>query len=1302
MTAELCPPDHALHRLIEGQLDRETERAVDRHLGVCPECVTRLEHLTNDPTLNWAALQRATDQERTEGADGEDREYISHLARLTAGPLKQHLSSPDRPVVPATLPCIPGYRFLRVLGLGGMGLVYEAEDLGLRRRVAIKMLGERQLQADSLARLRREAEAIARLKHPHIVQIHRIDTWEERPYLELEYVPGGSLADRLKGRPHAALDSARFVSRLARAIHFAHNEQVIHRDLKPSNVLLEPVVPASTVSTRESPLAVVSPKITDFGLAKLLDSDQERTRQGQLLGTPSYAPPEQLLGGGERAGPATDIYSLGAILYELLTGRAPFQGEDVWQTVQLVQHADPVSPRLLNPGVPPDLETICLKCLEKSPESRYPSAAALADDLDRYCDHRPIVARPLGWSERAVRWTRRNRAVAGLLAMITLLMLTVVAGSVASARYFYLLERQEKRLQERLRIQQQHLRHTSVGKSLALADSYRALGLAAGQNGRPHLAALYFAHAAEETADLPDDDHAEANAIRVGRFLDRCAIPTALLEHPDGVRLDDVIFHPSNRWVLCQPYERSEAQCLYDLETGERSEWPTDWGRVTAAVWTAAGERLFVGTREGRLLEAKFPGFEVVWEHRAGQPVWAVAVSAQGTSLAMATEHRQWLWQTNPVGQPSTAAEGWRLVAEIPNLPSPVIDLRFDPSGRWCLTSTHDRLLTARRAATGEPGAQLRFGWNHFDWSRIRPQFDMEGRLVVWSDFELSRVDLDRNEQLPIGRAEGGYSFEVSPHDGTILVGGNFHAQLSTPEGVRRIPGATTYSACWLEDGTALLGATDGDMLQRLDLERGTMTPWPLFQSDGIIRLRISPDQRSLATISTRGPLRIWRLPDPPGARLIRARIPTVFESDWGQVSPFDHVTPAESLLLVRRFGVNAQLHRLSDGAPAGPPLVPRGRLQDARWLPDGHRILTLATNAAESGSPPTSLDVWQGRTGERCRPTTPLAIEARPGEESPHELLAVAPRGDWLAVIENHSAGVALVPLAEETSPIRRLPLAAQWLINVPRVNSFLVVVGEEFGLTHELLLVDWDTGQITRRFAIPNVLGMRVSPEGTLVAVGTRQSEVWLLDLANQTSEPVPLPHPNWAVPDAFTADGRLLATRGKDRFFRIWDLSTRSVLAPSAEFLQHAHCTFSANDRVLLSCNLRGKLELMSAWDGQPLAPALSLGQRPIMPEEGGFRFSAAAEGNLVVVGGAPSLTILDLDRFLESPHLTGSELIDWCALVSGHRLQQGLASPLALGEWTELWKRLRARHPAAIRTGFESAEGNTRLSHSRDKP
>jgi WD40 repeat protein len=884
--------------------------------------------------------------------------------------------------------------------------------------------------------------------------------------------------------------------------------------------------------------------------------------------------------------------------------------------------------------------------------------------------------------------------------MITLLTVTVVAGSVGMARYFYLSELDQQELRRQLQSKQRDLQKTSLAKSQALADSYRALGLAAGQNGRPHLAALYFAHAADETADLPDEHHAESNAIRVGRFLDRCAIPTALLEHPDGVRLDDVSFHPSNRWVLCQPYARQDAQCLYDLETGNRMDWPTDWGRVTAAVWTAEGERIFVGTQEGRLLEARFPGFELMWEHRAAEPVQAVAVSAQGTSLAMATAHNQWMWQSARDRTSSLSEEAWRLVAEIPNLENPVIDLRFDPSGRWCLAWTEQHMLTARVAATGEPGAQVRFGLNHFDWSRIRPQFDVEGRLVVWSDFELSRVDLDRKEQRPIGRAEGGYSFEVSPHDGTILVGGNFHALLHRSDGVKRIPGTTTYSACWLEDGTALLGAIDGDMLQRLDPHRGTMTPWPLFLSDGIIRLRISPDQRSLATISNRGQLRIWRLPEPPGTGLIRGRIPTEFESDWGQVSPTDHAAQSDVPLLVRRYGVNAQLHWMLDGGPAGLPLVPDGHLQDARWLPDGRRILTVATSAEEADSPQTAIDVWEGRTAERCRPTTRLDIEARNGKESPHELSAVSPRGDWAAVVENHRAGVALVPLSGESVSSRRLPLSAQWLINVPRVNSFLVVVGEELDRTHELVLVDWETGQITRQFAIPNVLGMLVSPEGTQVAVGTRQSEVWLLDLAGQTSEPVCLTHPNWAVPDAFTADGRRLVTRGKDRFFRIWDLSSRDVLAPFAEFPRPAHCTLAANDRVLLSCNMRGEMEFLSTRDGQPLAPSLPLGQRPIMPEEGGFRFSAAAGGRLVAVGGAPSLTILDLERFLELPTRSRKDLIDWCSLVSGHRLQQGMASPLSLAEWTELWNRRPRSQRTENRTPVEPAEGAVRLPVSRD--
>lgn len=1278
MTPEPCPDVEVLQQLIEGTLDHGLERTVELHLDGCPACVRCLEQLTTDPALDWETLRLAAGQERSVIINEEDRDYISQLAQRTALPLKLPLSIPDRSPQPMEMPRIPGYRFLRVLGQGGMGLVYEAEDLRLRRRVAIKMLGERQLQSDSLTRLRREAEAIARLKHPHIVQIHRIDTWEDRPFLELEYVSGGSLLDRLTGRPHAPHDSAQFVSRLARAIHFAHNEQVIHRDLKPSNVLLDVSVPASSPSSRELPLELVAPKITDFGLAKLLDSDQERTRQGQLLGTPSYAPPEQLLGGTEPAGASTDIYSLGAILYELLTGRAPFQGEDLWQTVQQVQQVEPVSPRLINPRVPQDLETICLKCLEKNSRSRYATAADLAEDLDRFLDHRPIAARPVGSVERMVRWARRNRQVAALLAMVGLLVATVVLGSLGSARYYYLAEHKERQLQEELLARQDDLRLTNRDKRLALADSYRALGLAAGQMGRPHLAALYLSHAAEETCDLATAVNDSADSIRARHFLDRCAVPIALLEHPDAVRLDDVLFHPSSRWLLCQPYARTDTQHIYDLETGERMEWPANWGRVTAAAWNGPGDRILVGTAEGRLREARFPGFEVIWDDHTAEPVRAVAVSAQGTALAAATANRQWIWRREPETTPVDPPAPPRLVAEVGNLPSPVVDLQFDPTGRWCLAWTQDRWLMTRQAATGEPGIQVRFGLNHFDWSLIRPHFDVEGRLVVWSDFQLTRLDLDRQQQIPIGPANGGYTFEVSPHDGTILVGANFRALLYTPEGERRISGTTTYSACWLEDGTALLGATEGDTLFRLDVAKGQMTPWPLFQSDGTIRLRLSPDQTRLATISNRGQLRVWRMPPAPGERIVRARIPTVLESDWGEVSADGN------LVLVRRFAVNAQLHKLTDGAAAGPPLVPEGRLQDARWLPDGQRILTLATRPGETGGVLTHLDVWQGLTGERCQPTIRLELDPRNCEESPHEFLAVSPRGDRVAVVENQAVGLTLISLDQNPSPPVRLPIAAEWLVNLPQRNSLLVVTGGVTGQSDGILLLDWQTGETERRLPVANVLRVIVSPDGNQIAVGTRQSEVWLYDLTEPTSEPIRLPHPNWAVPDSYTRDGRYLVTRGKDRFFRIWDVPHRSVSVPISEFQFHSHSTFCAHDRLLVACNMRGNLDLLSPEDGQALAPTLSLGQRPIMPEEGGFRFSARPGDDLMVVGGTPSLTILDLAEFLKPPSLDHDDLVDWCTLVSGHRLVQGQASPLARDEWQNLWRkfaRQRSEHPNA---------------------
>ncbi len=311
-------------------------------------------------------------------------------------------------------PEIPGHEVLRELGRGGMGVVYLARDQRLGRVVAIKTIAEARLATPGqLNRFFLKARAVARLRHPNIIAIHAIGEDPGQPYLSLEFVDGASLAERLADRPIAPLDAALLLESLARAVQAVHEQGIVHRDLKPSNVLLT---------------AQGVPKIADFGLAKLKDGEAGRTLAEQVLGTPSFMAPEQADGHSRDAGPAADVYALGAILYQALTGRPPFLGESAMETLRLVTSTDPVPPRRQRPGVPRDLETICLYCLEKEPARRYPTAAALADDLHRFRVGLSIAARPVGPAGRTWRWGRRNKMLALTAAALTL---TFVLGTPA-------------------------------------------------------------------------------------------------------------------------------------------------------------------------------------------------------------------------------------------------------------------------------------------------------------------------------------------------------------------------------------------------------------------------------------------------------------------------------------------------------------------------------------------------------------------------------------------------------------------------------------------------------------------------------------------------------------------------------------------------------------------------------------------------------------------------------------------------------------------------------------------------------
>jgi WD40 repeat protein len=332
----------------------------------------------------------------------------------------------------ADWPAPPGYEVLEELGRGGMGVVYKARQVALNRLVALKMiLAGAQAGPAEVARFRREAEAVAPLPHAHIVQIYEVGDYAGRPYLALEYVDGGSLAQRTVHTPQAATAAARLVEILTSAMHCAHQRGIIHRDLKPANVLLTASDPVhgAALGSRPTDVAYYGPKIGDFGLAKLLSaSGPGPTQSRDLLGTPSYMAPEQVDGKSTAIGPATDIWALGAILYELLTGRPPFQAESPLDTLLQVRFQDPVSPSRLQPRLPRDLVTICLTCLHKDPPKRYASAEALAADLRCFLDGKPIRARPTGLGERLVKWARRRPAVAASLVSMLLVAAVGFAG----------------------------------------------------------------------------------------------------------------------------------------------------------------------------------------------------------------------------------------------------------------------------------------------------------------------------------------------------------------------------------------------------------------------------------------------------------------------------------------------------------------------------------------------------------------------------------------------------------------------------------------------------------------------------------------------------------------------------------------------------------------------------------------------------------------------------------------------------------------------------------------------------------
>jgi WD40 repeat protein len=768
------------------------------------------------------------------------------------------------------------YELLKVLGEGGMGIVYKARQISLNRPVALKMIkAARFATDDDVRRFQNEAEAVARLDHPNIVPIFEVGRFEDQHYFSMKLIAGKSLDKQLKNYLGEPRRVAELVAVTADAIHHAHQRGILHRDLKPANVLLD---------------AEGQPHVTDFGLAKRVEGDSELTQSGAILGTPAYMAPEQASGTRGVVTTSTDVHGLGAILFALLTGRAPFGGATVLDTLEQVRERTPDSPRKLNPRVPRDLEVICLKCLEKDPRRRYASADALAADLRHSLAGEPIAARPVGSAARFRMWCRRNPVVAAAGGLVAAALVAVAVVSllyagqqkrlaVAEKRYG---DEQTKRAEEQTRYaEEQTEAATKIGglaKSLEKEGQNLKTSLA---DSNRRLAMVYFERARRsfEDEDIPAgmvwlveswraaikaNDTAWQRLARINLSYWRYQRPElkGVLRRVNPSRwFSNIAFSPDGQVIVtaCQDGTARVWDSATCLPIGK----PLNHGGVNAVAFNPNGKTVVTGGFDSTLRVWDLDTQEAVGHPmRTRQRVNFLAFSPDGATLLSR-------------GLISNSAQLWNVASQnsIGNsLGFPYTDRKegvaFNPDAKTVVAVGNDATATVCDFSGPTPISRRVQGLSKTAHSMA---FSPDGKDILVSDWDGVRI-WDAALTRPVGRPlvhsslvrPATFSLAVSQDGKTVLVGGSDNAariwDLASQRAIGQLMRHQREVNCvaFSPDGkTALTGSSDGTA-RLWDAATAESIGYPIVQRSSVESVNFSPDGKVFLTIDTNGVPRLW------------------------------------------------------------------------------------------------------------------------------------------------------------------------------------------------------------------------------------------------------------------------------------------------------------------------------------------------------------------------------------------------------------------------------------------------------------